>query len=419
MAKILIGISGSIASIKILGLIHKLVGAKHQCKVIVTPQGLNFVTPTSIVSMGASVYLDHDLTNKRSCDEIMEHINLAKWADYILLTACTANTIAKIAMGMADNLLTSTVLASEALKIVIPAMNQQMWQNQVTKRNCKYLMDAGFIFWGPVVGLQACGDDDIGRMLEVEDILKNFEQLLNNDQSLTLISGTEVISSVLKGKKIVITLGATVEKIDPVRFISNISSGKMGYNLACVANKLGAEVTLICGKITLADTLMASKIIYVDSATEMLDVTLREVASADIFIGAAAVCDYKVLNPSSQKIKKNNDELTLSLILNPDIIKQVKACYPKLFVVGFAAETENLIDNATKKMAQKSLDMVIANDVSNNKVFGTDVNQVTIITKHGNIPEYQYDTTKELSKYEIAKLIFAKIVESYKLINNK
>ncbi|MBY0378803.1 MAG: bifunctional phosphopantothenoylcysteine decarboxylase/phosphopantothenate--cysteine ligase CoaBC [Burkholderiales bacterium] len=364
--KILIGITGSIAAIKMPDLIHKLVQAGNECKVIITQDGLNFITPISVASMRTDVYTDNDNYGYRY-SVIMEHINLAKWADYIMIVPSSANTIAKLAHGLSDNLLTATVLASDAKKILVPAMNQQMWKSLVLQDNVKQLLKYDFLIWGPVSGIQACGDIDVGRMMEVDEIIAKI--------NLLTTTGTK-----LKGKTIIITGGRTIEPIDPVRYISNYSSGKMAYALAGMAISMGANVILVSGKADLEPPQGLIKFCFVDTAYKMLDVVKNEAKHADIFIACAAVCDYRVKELSEHKIKKNSDIFALELIKNPDIVATVRNNYPKLYTVGFAAETQNLIENAMAKIKSKNLDLIIANDVSQG-VFGADINQVTIIDK--------------------------------------
>lgn len=394
MAKVLIGITGSIAAIKIPHLIHTLTKNHHECIIIVTKDGLNFVTPLSLISLGAKVYID-----TTDYEKSLQHIDLAKWADHIIVAPATANTIAKIAHGYTDNLLTSTILASTAIKIIVPAANSQMWQNPITQENLAKLKQHNFLIWGPAFGIQACGDNDFGRMIEPDEIYQKYLNLLNQQVSF---------SSKLKNKKIVITAGGTKEAIDPVRYISNHSSGKMGYALAEEAVRLKATVTLISAKTYLTVPSGINNFVTINNADEMLQASLEFAKNADIFIGCAAVSDYKIANPSNQKIKKNdktNDKtFILKLSLNPDIISIIKQTYPHLFVVGFAAETENLIKNATQKLQKKNLDMIIANDVSNNKGFESNYNQVTIIGR-----DAKAYTSNLVSKIDIAKIIFDQI----------
>jgi phosphopantothenoylcysteine decarboxylase / phosphopantothenate---cysteine ligase len=394
--KILIAISGSVAAIKIPMLIHKLVGAGYKCKVIITHDGLGFVTPMAVSSMGADVYLDNDY-DQNSYSDVMQHINLGKWADYIILAPASANTLAKVNYGFADNLLSATILASNRPKIIVPAMNQLMWKNTITQTNVANLIKHGFIFWGPTSGLQACGDNDIGRMIEVEEIFDNFVNLVHSTQAQTL-----------SGKHIVITAGATKEAIDPVRYISNHSSGKMAYALASAAHNLGAKITLVSASPMEAP--LGINIVHVETAEEMLDGSSTAAKTADIFIGCAAVCDYQVTSYSPQKIKKS-DSMHLELTTTKDILKSIRGLYPKLFMVGFAAETENIVKYAEGKLKNKQLDIIVANDVSENKVFNQDYSEVIMIDKDLSQHKLAYATKDEIA-HNILKHVVSRLVHN-------
>jgi phosphopantothenoylcysteine decarboxylase / phosphopantothenate---cysteine ligase len=425
MAKILLGITGSVAAFKAISLTHKLVGLGHECKVVITPDGLNFVTETSISSMGAAVYTDKglDYTNPGT---VMEHINLAKWADVILIIPASANTIAKCANGFADNLLLTTILASSAPIVIVPAMNQQMWKACTLQRNIKLLIEEfNYVMWGPQYGLQACGDDDIGRMLEVEDIISKLNEML--------LSGGNSRYLPLTGLHIVITAGRTIEPIDPVRYISNYSSGKMGYALATAAINRGAQVTLITGGVNIPLPLGLHRVINITNAHDVLAEALMSAKTADVFIGCMAVCDYRVAKISSQKLKKpqitkhnqTDTSLNLELVPNPDIIAEVKRQFPDLFVVGFAAETENLIANAEAKLERKNLDLIVANDVSNGQVFGENETQAVIIAKETKrqpkIPATSITpiTTAKITKEELASIILGEVHTRVTLTKSK
>jgi phosphopantothenoylcysteine decarboxylase/phosphopantothenate--cysteine ligase len=392
MPNILICITGSIAAIKMPLLVHKLTGKDYKCKVIISKDGLNFVTPMAISAMGADVYLD-DSFNTSSYDQVMQHINLGKWADHIIICPSSANTIAKLSQGYADNLLSATVLASNANKIIVPAMNSLMWKNRLTQKNVQVLQEHGFVFWGPASGVQACGDNDMGRMIEVEEILEKINNL-DNKQDYSLV-----------GMHLVITAGGTKEMIDPARYISNMSSGKMAYALAENAIALGARVSLISASSLPAP--ISANIIPVVSGTDMLNASLELAPDTDIFIGAAAVCDYTVASYSPRKVKKQ-DGINLDLVETPDILKTLRNTYPKLFIAGFAAETNNLIQYAKDKLINKQLDMIVANDVSNNKVFNQDTNQVTIINK-----EFSEFASEKDNKNNIARFILRHVGIEY------
>lgn len=401
MAKILIGITGSIAATKTIILIHMFTKNGHQCKTIVTNDGLNFVTPMSVNSMGAEVFID-DL--KSNSDNAMKHIDLARWAEHIFIVPASANTIAKLAHGFADNLLMMTLLASNIKPIIVPAMNQQMWKNNFTQKNISILKELDIKIWGPKAGLQACGDNDVGRMLEADEIYLKFMELLNEKPDF-------LSNEVFNDLNIVITAGSTREAIDPVRYIGNHSSGKMGYVLAEEAVKLGFKVTLISGITNIEKPNGLYKFIVAKSAEEMLDCSLAQVKNASIFISCAAISDYKVVNYSAQKIKKTNKVISMKLTLNVDVVSHIKSVFPKLFVVGFAAETENIIDNAIRKLKNKNLDMIIANDVSNGQVFDKDTSQVIIINK-----ELQQFKSECANKRYLAEIILKNLCQYY-LIN--
>ncbi|MFN8770460.1 MAG: bifunctional phosphopantothenoylcysteine decarboxylase/phosphopantothenate--cysteine ligase CoaBC [Neisseriaceae bacterium] len=397
--RILFGITGSIAAIKTMDLIHKVVQLGHECKVIITKDGLNFVTPMALSSMGVDVFIDDNI-NQYKFSNIMEHINLAKWADNIIVVPASANTIAKLAHGFSDNLLTATILASPAKKIIVPAMNQQMWKTQSTQLNIEILDKFDYLIWGPTYGLQACGDVDVGRMIEVDDVVEKIKLLnIKNDRLKKL-----------KDKKIVITAGGTIEPIDPVRYITNRSSGKMGYALAKVAVFYGAHVILISGRVEVEKPEGLAMFYSVDTAEEMLNVAKKEAVNADVFIGCAAVCDYKVKEVSTQKIKKDAEEFNLALVKNPDVIATIKKNFSNLYTVGFAAETQNLINYSINKLKSKNLDLIIANDITDN-VFGSEYNQVTIIDKE--LKQFELEV---LPKISVAEQIFDKIIkEAFKL----
>ncbi len=388
---ILIAISGGIAAYKSIFLIRLLKKHKANVKVVLTKSAQNFVTPTTLQAIsGNSVFVDRDEQNQ---DLVMEHIDLAKWADLICIAPATANTIAKINLGIADNLLTSTILATEAPVIIAPAMNKYMYKRSSFQRNLQNLMSEENIFvLESNQGEQACGDVGLGRMQESEEIFNYINNFFNNSKEFL-------------GIKVAITAGPTVEKIDPVRFLSNNSSGKMGYALAKSFAQKGADVTLISGPVLLDTPNNVSKI-SVESADEMYQASMDIAKNSDIFIACAAVADFKIAKLSNQKIKKNSDvdTLTLNLVKNPDIVKSVaNLTEDRPFVVGFAAETENVLDYAKAKLKSKNLNMICANDVSNNKVFNQDINQITVLYKDKMV---QFDTmTKEKLANKLADLI--------------
>ncbi len=344
---IVIGITGGIAAYKSADLTRRLIEAGAEVRIVMTTAATEFVTPLTFQALsGHPVFFDN---SDDTASSGMKHIELARWADAIIIAPASANTIAKLAHGRADNLLTTLCLASEAIKCFAPAMNRVMWDDLSTQANCKMLIKKNWFQFGPDSGVQACGDIGEGRMLEVSDIIHRLEQCFKSGD--------------LQGLNLVITAGPTYEAIDPVRFIGNRSSGRMGYAIATVAQEAGANVTLISGPSHLAKP-ESVNFIAVESAEEMQQAVLSNIDNCHIYISTAAVSDYRVENISAQKIKKTADKLTLELTKNDDIISNVAAHKARPYVVGFAAETENLIDNAKQKLIRKNLDMIVANDVS-------------------------------------------------------
>ncbi len=353
---IIIGITGGIAAYKTADLTRRLIEAGADVRIIMTGAATEFVTPLTFQALsGHPVFFDG---GDESSSSGMKHIDLARWADAIVIAPASANTIAKLAQGRADNLLTTTCLASEAIKCFAPAMNRVMWDDLSTQANCKTLNDKNWIQLGPASGSQACGETGEGRMLEVSDIMQSLTQCFK--------------SGVLQGLNLVITAGPTYEAIDPVRFIGNRSSGRMGYAIASAAQEAGANVTLISGPSHLQqpDSLT---FIAVESAGEMQDAVLSNIDNCHIYISTAAVSDYRVKTVAQQKIKKTEDSLTLQLIKNNDIISTVASHKTRPYVVGFAAETENVDENAKQKLIAKNLDMIVANDVSESADAKTDI----------------------------------------------
>lgn len=386
---ILIGITGSIAAYKTLSLISTLKKEGHNVKCILTNSATNFVTTLSIQTLSQNkVFSDINATN----EQYIEHIALVKWADIIVVAPATANFIAKAAYGISDDMLTSLYLANNynVPIIVAPAMNKEMWNNPVTQTNIDTLKKYGVGILLPTYGLQACGDVGPGRMMEPEDIAKIIKERTNK-----LLP--------LKGKTILITAGPTIEPIDPIRYISNHSSGKMGYALANAGIVQGANVTLVTGPTNIEKP--HCNIINVNTADEMHQAVRSEIKNADIFISSAAVSDYKPKINSNKKIKKDNAEMSLDLVKNPDILKEISLKHNKKVIIGFAAETCDLEKNALKKLNNKKLDLIIANDAS---AINSDNNKVIIINKEGRKTNYP-----KSSKQEIAKQILNHI---YKLL---
>lgn len=383
---ILIGISGGIAAYKICTLIRLYKKAGANVRVMLTPNALSFVTKLTLETLSNNeVYVD----NFEIQEYKPEHISLCDEADICVLAPATANTISKIANGLCDNLLTSTVCAFSKPILIAPAMNTNMWNNPFVQENISKLRTADYHFVDPETGFLACGTNGVGRMAEVEEIF---------DKTLEILSENKKLS----GKKILITAGGTKEKIDPARYISNCSSGKMGIALADNAHNMGAKVTLIS---TFAVN-KPYKNIVTESAIEMEKAVKTELSHNDCVIMAAAVADYRVKEYSEQKIKKGaEDNLTLELAKNPDILKGLAS--ESILKVGFCAESENLLENAKTKIKNKGCDFLVANDISRKDIgFTSDMNEVYILDKNLNISHIEKD-----SKQNIAKKILEKIFE--------
>ena len=333
-------------------------------KVVLTQAAKAFVTPLTIQAVTGDA--PHEELMDTQAEAAMGHIALARWADMILIAPASANIIAKLAFGFADDLLSTLCLATKASIILAPAMNQQMWLNPATQENIKKLLSRKVKILGPAVGLQACGEDGPGRMLEPHEIV---EQLFLANENFFL-----------HGKKIVITAGPTREPLDPVRYISNRSSGKMGYALAQAALQAGAEVTLISGPVALPAP-DGCTLLKVNTAAEMLAAAQKNMVNADVFIASAAVSDYYLPQPAAQKNKKNNAaSLNVQLEQTVDILHTISSMQPAPLVVGFAAETENVLDHGYEKLRKKGADIIIANDVSRSDIgFDSDFNEVTIL----------------------------------------
>lgn len=387
--KILIGITGGIAAYKIPQLVRLYKKTEAEVRVVMTPAAENFVTKLTLQSVSNNeVYVSHF-----EIDEYKpEHISLCDWADIFVIAPATANTISKIANGICDNLLTATACAFKKPILIVPSMNTGMWENPFVQENIEKLKSIGCEILDPDTGFLACGTEGKGRMCEPEDIMEKTTEILNR-------------SKILSGKKILITAGGTKEKIDPVRYITNNSSGKMGIALADCAYSMGAEVTLVGIN---AGQGKPYKNIVTESAEELKKVVFDEYKNQDCVIMAAAVADYKVKNYSEQKIKKSNEEeINLTLVPNPDILKEVCRQNDKPIVVGFCAESENLIENAKNKIKNKGCDYLVANDISRKDIgFSADFNEVYILDKNLNISHIERDT-----KINIAKKILEKIFE--------
>ena len=365
--KILIGVTGGIAAYKSADLIRQLVKAGAEVRVVMTPAAAEFVQPLTYQALsGHKVYTE---IFDAEAESAMDHIELARWADLIVVAPASANFIAKLLDGYADNLLLTLCLASKQAVAIAPAMNQQMYLNQATQDNIQRLKGRGVKVWGPAQGEQACGDVGPGRMLEPGEIMALIDENFKPGK--------------LSGKRVLITAGPTHEAIDPVRYIGNRSTGRMGYALARAAHQAGAVVTLISGPVSL-DSPMGVERIEVTSALEMRDAVIKQVSQADIFIACAAVADYRVADVAPQKLKKSGQNLQLELIPNPDIVSEVTALDSKPFTMGFAAETEELERNAAEKLKRKNLDMIAANQVGVEQTgFESNTNEILVMWPGG------------------------------------
>lgn len=385
---ILLGITGGIAAYKICTLIRDFKKNGANVKVVCTPNSLNFVTKLTLQNLSQNDIFVEEFDIK---DWKPEHISLADWADVMVIAPATANTISKIATGIADNLLTSIACAFSKQMFIAPAMNCHMWENPNVQENISKLKTQGVEFIEPESGFLACGYLGKGRLCSLDKILNAVGEYFS-------------FSQILKGKKVVVTSGGTIEDIDPVRYISNYSSGKMGFSLAKVAQKMGAEVVLITTK----EVRASFRVVRVKSARDMQNALDNEFETSDIVIMAAAVADYRVKNYSEQKMKKTeSDTLTLELVKNPDILKYLCEKKTHQIVVGFCAESQNLIENAKVKIRKKNCDYLVANDISRHDIgFSSDENEVVIFNKNGESVKFE-----KASKDVIARKILEYINE--------
>jgi phosphopantothenoylcysteine decarboxylase/phosphopantothenate--cysteine ligase len=408
---VLLGISGGIAAYKTPDLVRKFIAQGANVRVVMTDSAKEFVSPLALQAVSgnkiSNSLLDED------AEAAMGHIELARWADIFVIAPATANIMAKLTHGLADDLLTTLALATKAPIAIAPAMNQQMWAAPATTENLQKLQQRGVLQIGPASGEQACGDIGYGRMSEPEEIVSfvadyfagriTAEQITSEPMNHGQINNA---SNLFKGKKIMITAGPTREALDPVRYISNHSSGKMGYAIAEVAQKMGAEVTLVSGPVSISPPANV-KLVSVISAQEMHDAVMADIHTQDIFIGCAAVADFKLTDIPTHKVKKKDGLLTLSFEQNPDILKTVAALSNPPFTLGFAAETHDVEAYAKGKLERKKLNMIAANDVSSSSLgFNSDRNALTVITKNNKI------SLPAASKYALA-------IELLKLLNNE
>ncbi len=382
--EVVLGVTGGIAVYKSVELVSRLVKAGANVHVIMTKNATEFVTPLTFETMSRNPVVTDTFARPDKWE--VEHIALAKRAELFVIAPVTANVMAKMAAGIADDMLTTTVLATKAPILLAPAMNTGMWTAAATQANLAVLKSRGVQFIGPAGGYLACGDNGAGRMSEPAEIAEAIAQLLNPKQDLA-------------GLKVMVTAGATRERLDPVRYLTNDSSGKMGFAIAEAAARRGAEVTLVCGAVTAARP-EGIPVVQVESTRDLYQAVTERAPQMDVVIQAAAPADYRFAQTWNQKMKKADGEpLTLTLVENPDIAAAVgQMKHEGQILVGFAAETEHLLENAQKKLKKKNLDLIVANDVSKPGAgFNVDTNIATLITSAGAV-EYPLRTKKQLAE---------------------
>src|SRR5918999_1315780 len=389
---ILLGVTGGIAAYKSAELVRRLREQEADVRVVMTRAACAFIGPLTMQTLSDQPV--HIELLDPGTESVMGHIELARWCDAVLIAPASADFLAKLAHGLADDLLSTLCLATTAPIVVAPAMNRQMWQAQATQSNRAVLESRGVRFFGPAEGGQACGEVGPGRLLEPAAIIEALARLF--------VPGT------LTGVRILVTAGPTREAIDPVRFISNRSSGRMGYAIAQAAREAGAKVILVSGPVALAAPQGLERI-SVETTEEMLEAVMARIQDCDLFIAAAAVADYRCQEPASQKLKKTAASITLTLERTPDVLAQVAALPKPPFTVGFSAETENLEKNALDKLVRKSLDMIVANEVGHpGGGFESDENALSVFWKGGK---------RELSralKAQLARDLIEIIVQRYR-----
>lgn len=398
--RILLGVSGGIAAYKALELARLFVKDGMQVQVVMTAAAEQFVTALSFQALtglpprGALFDAAHEAA--------MGHIELARWPDAIVIAPATANLMAQMAAGLAGDLLTTLLLATDKPVFLAPAMNPHMWAHAATQANEQLLRRRGVHFIAPASGVLACGETGEGRLAEVAEIHHTVQQAIAASRT----PQTQLLAQPLRGLKAVVTAGPTREPIDPVRFITNRSSGKQGFAVAAALQAAGASVTLIAGPSALPHAAGIERL-DVETAQQMLDASLQAAANADLLVAAAAVADYRMQAVATQKLKKTGDELTLQLVKNPDILVALRARYPQLFLVGFAAETEQLESHARGKLAKKGLDLIAANWVGPGKAFDTEDNALSVFWAEGQ---------REIApapKAEVARQLVALIAERW------
>ena len=388
---VVIGVSGGIAVYKACDIVSRLKKLNANVHVIITKSAAEFVTPLTFQSLSQNYVVSDMFEEPKTWD--VEHISLAKKADVFLIAPATANVIGKISNGIADDMLTTTVMATTGKVLIAPAMNTNMYRNPILQRNINILRELGYNFVDPESGRLACGDVGEGKLASPEKIVDAVVDLLNDTKKDLL------------GKKILITAGPTVESIDPVRYLTNRSTGKMGYAIAKMAALRGADVTLVSGPTSIAPPTNIKKLVKVQSAKDMYNAIIDNFDENQVIIKSAAVADYKPKTYSNKKIKKSNDDLIIELDRNKDIAYELGKIKKDKILVGFAAETNDLIENAKGKIKKKNLDFIVANDLTEQGAgFGTDTNIVKIIDKDGNMENFP-----QMKKDEVADVILDKV----------
>jgi len=389
--RILLGVSGSIAAYKSPDIVRRLQDLGAEVRVIITSGGRKFVSELSLQTVSKNKVYDN-LWDKEA-ELAMGHIELAKWADAVIIAPASANTIAKLCHGKADDLLLTVILATKASVLIAPSMNQQMFASKAIKENLKILTNRGVFTIDPEFGEQACGDVGEGRLAEPVEIAKQVANIFSN--------------SALSGKKILITVGGTIEAIDPVRYISNYSSGKMGMALAHACIQAGAKTTLIVGSISV-ELEKRAEIIFVSSADEMYDAVMKKIKTQDLFISCAAVSDFRPTKINLNKIKKDSNLTSIEITKNKDILESVCQLKNKPICIGFAAETENFLANAIAKLENKKCDAIILNDISSSEIgLNSDDNEVHFISQE------KTEKIDRSSKQIIAEKIIKKVTKYF------
>jgi len=389
--RIILGVSGSIAAYKSPDIVRRLQDLGAEVRVILTSGGREFVSELSLQTVSKNKV--HDNLWDKEAELAMGHIELAKWVDAVIIAPASANTIARLCHGKADDLLSTVILATNATVLIAPSMNQQMFSSKAIKENLEILNNRGVVTIDPGFGKQACGDIGEGRLAEPEEIAKQVANIFSNNT--------------LSGKKVLITVGGTIEAIDPVRYISNHSSGKMGMALAHACIQAGAETTLIVGSVSV-EVEKRAKVTYISSADEMHGAVMKKIKNQDLFISCAAVADFRPAKISINKIKKDSNLASVELIKNKDILESVCQLKNKPICIGFAAETENFLANAIAKLNKKKCDAIILNDISNGEIgLNSDYNEVHFISQE------KTEKINRSSKQIIAEKIIKKVTKYF------